>query len=37
MLEHYGLTVSSLTFLPVGNDSASYAYRAETTGARPTS
>jgi spectinomycin phosphotransferase len=29
---HYGLPVSALTFLPLGNDSASAAYRVDTAG-----
>ena len=29
--EHYGISIAALTFLPLGNDSASAAYRVEST------
>jgi spectinomycin phosphotransferase len=29
--EHYGISIAALTFLPLGNDSASAAYRVEAT------
>ncbi len=28
---HYGLSITALTFLPIGNDSASFVYRADAT------
>ncbi|MGD2048102.1 MAG: hypothetical protein PVH03_01335 [Chloroflexota bacterium] len=30
LLARYGLSVNALTFLPIGNDSASWAYRVQT-------